>query len=177
MFLATLRTIRCFRGVLAAGFLAVACGKTKPRPSADVLPSAPSIASAGQPKADFHPNDKARIEIKAALKRGPAFVVRADSEQVRLADIGSGEAIRWADIRRISILTTNEGPEVTDVFINLEGESSRLIIPQDARENDMFIGMLLKIQGFDLGAFTKAMGSAENAEFQCWSGSSVSFRP
>jgi hypothetical protein len=116
-------------------------------------------------------------EIPGPLKRGSDFKVVANREKVSL--IGGPlptQSMAWSDVRRISIITTADRPQQTDVFVNLEGERARVLIPQDSDEHQAFIDLLVKVVDFDLKNFARAMGSAEPAEFQCWAGSSVAFR-
>lgn len=115
--------------------------------------------------------------IRQELKHGPAFEVATDRESVNLqGPDNSRTTVQWSELRQILIVTTDEGPRLTDVFIFLEGADSVLVIPQDARGNEGLVALLVNIVDFDLRAFTRAMGSAEDAEFECWRGSKVEFR-
>jgi hypothetical protein len=157
--------------VLAAGV-----GCKKPGAQDDTRHSTDGTATRATAPMGSEPRGASHA-IRDELKNGPAFTVASDRERVRLhGDTGSDETMRWTEVRKISILTTDEGPQLSDVFINLEAENSKLVIPQDARDNDAFIASLLKIDGFDISAFTKAITSTENAEFTCWTGRGVSFR-
>jgi hypothetical protein len=88
---------------------------------------------------------------------------------------GARESIRWSEVHRISVITTDEGPRLSDVFFALENDRTRLLVPQDARGNEELVELLVSIEGFDLEAFARAMGSAENAELECWKGDTVTF--
>jgi hypothetical protein len=115
--------------------------------------------------------------IAAELKHGPSTRVIADRMQVTLQlPSGERETIHWSEIHRIAIITTDEGPRMTDVFIVLESRGTRLLVPQDAQGNEGLVSLLVSIEGFDHETFINAMGSAENSEFTCWTGWKVSFR-
>jgi len=115
--------------------------------------------------------------VTGALKRGWTFTLTTDAERVRLrGDDGSDATIAWAGVRRIAVVTTDEGPQSSDVFVRLEAPDATLVVPTDARNNEAFVDQLLEIEGFDVASFTKAMTSAELAEFPCWAGAQVVFR-
>lgn len=134
----------------------------------------PSLPSTGDENAiKPTPNPIVRNE----LKDGPASHVAADRQLVTLRSAsGKTEVVRWSDLRQISVITTDEGPRLTDVFIVLEGPTSRLVIPHDAKGNEGFVSLLVTIDGFDHLTFARAMGSADNAEFVCWTGAGARFR-
>src|SRR5437763_6444124 len=73
------------------------------------------------------------IVIRSELETGPANTVTADREHVTLrSPSGRVETIAWSDVRRITVVTTDKGPRLTDVFIVLDGATAQLIVPQDA---------------------------------------------
>jgi hypothetical protein len=115
--------------------------------------------------------------IASALKRGWTFTLTTDAERVHLrGDDGSDATMAWAGVRRIAVVTTDEGPQSSDVFVRLESPEANLVVPTDARNNEAFVHQLVDIEGFDVASFLKAMTSAERAEFPCWEGAQVVFR-
>jgi hypothetical protein len=115
-------------------------------------------------------------QISSDLKRGPSFEVEANADTVSLRNPdASSRTLAWSDVRRILVVTTDEGPQLTDVFFILEGAGAALVIPQDAKGNETLVDWLVRVKGFDHMAFVKAMGSSDNAELECWSGTKVVF--
>jgi hypothetical protein len=124
------------------------------------------------------PTKSRASQISSELKRGPLFEVRANADAVSLRGRdGSYRVLAWLDVERIFVVTTDEGPRLTDVFFFLEGPSAPLVVPQDAKGNETLVDLLVRVKGFDHSAFVKAMGSSDNAEFECWSGTKVAFGP
>src|SRR5437868_1958476 len=89
------------------------------------------------------------VVIRAELETGPANTVTGDRGHVTLrSPSGRVETIGWSDVRRITVVTTDKGPRLTDVFIVLDGATDRLIVPQDAVGNEGFVDLLTHIDGF-----------------------------
>lgn len=78
------------------------------------------------------------------------------------------EQITWADIAEISVITTDEGPFVPDVWLILMGKDCSCSIPQGAPKFDEIYDIVSKYDGFDFEEFIKAMGSSDNAKFNVW---------
>jgi hypothetical protein len=81
---------------------------------------------------------------------------------------GLVETLRWADLRSVTILTTDQGPRVDDVFWVLEGEATGCVVPSESAGMDRLLVRLQQLPGFDNDAVIRAMGSADDAEFPCW---------
>jgi hypothetical protein len=124
------------------------------------------------------PSSQSSLRIEPVLEDGPSNRVIADEHRVIL-EVANGrrDELLWQDVRRISVVTTDRGPRFTDVFFVLDSSSSRLVVPQDAVGNEALVVLLTRIKGFDHHSFIEAMGSSDNAEFSCWSGSAPRFRP
>jgi hypothetical protein len=80
------------------------------------------------------------------------------------------EKVRRDDLQEVTILTTDHGPFVEDVFFLLIGpdEKSGCVIPQEAQGSEQLLTRLQKLPGFDDEAVCKAMISTSNAKFLCW---------
>ncbi|MCE1244173.1 hypothetical protein [Oryzomicrobium sp.] len=96
-------------------------------------------------------------------------VVTFDEEKiVSTMPDGRQEVVRWDDLVEISIVTTDEGPFVDDVFWVLSGSSSGCLAPSEAEGTKELLLKLQQLPGFDNEAVIRAMGSASNAKFLCW---------
>jgi hypothetical protein len=80
---------------------------------------------------------------------------------------GSIEAVRWADLIEVRIITTADGPLAEDVFWVLVGPGQAGCVVAGE-----FAGPLLpylqKLPNFDNDAVIRAMSSTDQAEFLCW---------
>lgn len=77
------------------------------------------------------------------------------------------QKLAWQELRRVKVLTTDEGPFGTDFYFVLEGEGDKkLVIGQD--EAGALLGRLQELPGFNNEAFIDACGSTATAEFLCW---------
>lgn len=82
------------------------------------------------------------------------------------------EGVRWDQLVKISIMTTDEGPFVEDFFWLLQAaDGSGAAIGQGQASEIDLLGRLQRLPRFDNVAVIKASGSCENAEFVCWEGS------
>jgi hypothetical protein len=82
---------------------------------------------------------------------------------------GKSEGLAWADLIRVSVLTTDEGPFVEDVYFLLESADGKgCAVPQEADHDSKLLEFLQKLPGFDNEQFIRSMTSAENARFICW---------
>jgi hypothetical protein len=81
---------------------------------------------------------------------------------------GKVERVRWDDLQKVEIVTTDEGPFVPDVFWVLHGTDTGCVIPQGATGEGPFLDRMHALPGFDNGAMIQAMTSVENRRFLCW---------
>ncbi|MHA1379138.1 MAG: tetratricopeptide repeat protein [Candidatus Helarchaeota archaeon] len=73
----------------------------------------------------------------------------------------------FKDLKRISIITTSQGPLIPDVFWLIEGKDEIAIFPSEGNDSNL----LTKAQAlprFDNDAVIKAMSSTEDDFFVCW---------
>ena len=78
------------------------------------------------------------------------------------------EAVVWDDLQKVTIMTTDDGPFVEDVFFVLYGSDSGCVIPQGAQRSGALLERLQQLPGFDNEAIVQAMSCATNNEFLCW---------
>ncbi len=76
--------------------------------------------------------------------------------------------MRWDAITEVSIVTTDSGPFLPDVFWRFRSEKEEVIFPQMALGEKEVLGRVTKLEGFDFERFNRAMTSAQNAEFIVW---------
>jgi hypothetical protein len=81
---------------------------------------------------------------------------------------GMREAIRWDQLTRVLIRTTDKGPFEDDVFFVLETALGTLIVPQMAPGSAELLRGFHHLPGFDYEAAIQAMACTDNREFPCW---------
>ena len=93
-----------------------------------------------------------------------------DDAVTRIRPDGIQEMIRWDEIYEISIVTTDEGPWMEDVFFLLTAQDGKsgCAVPQLSEGSQQLLERLQKLPGFDNEAVVQAMGSTLNARFVCW---------
>jgi hypothetical protein len=112
-----------------------------------------------------------RITATAAVPREAFSTVTFDNEGVtRTLPDGRSEVVTWMDLKTITIVTTDQGPFVDDVFWVLagSGNGSGCILPSEAQGMKELLPRLQALPGFDNKAAIAAMASAQNANFVCW---------
>ncbi len=83
--------------------------------------------------------------------------------------------IPWNAVRRIQLLTTDEGPWSEDVWwlFYLAGADEPVVVPHGAQGNEKVFDVLEKhFSGANMEAVIKAMGSTSNAKFDVWAADS-----
>ena len=94
--------------------------------------------------------------------------IQVDDLGVSRISGGIRESVTWADLRRVTILTTDEGPLIEDVFWLLEGSSGGVAVPGSDPEVKSIMSHLERMPGYLPEAVVQAMGSVENARFIVW---------
>lgn len=79
------------------------------------------------------------------------------------------QIINWNEITEIRIRTTDEGPLLPDVWLELIGANTYCKIPQGNKSFDDLFERVSKWDGFDFDKYIESMGSTDNAVFQVWS--------
>lgn len=99
---------------------------------------------------------------------GPG-VVELDEGRLTYFGPQGGGAVDLADLVRIDILTTKEGPGAQDLFwIFHQHNGAPLILPGDAEGVEIIFDALASLSGVDYAAVTRAAGSTDLAEFTIW---------
>lgn len=104
--------------------------------------------------------------------RPPTSVTEIDEQGVRRMYAGKLlEGVRWDDLVKVSIMTTDEGPFVEDFFWLLQAaDGSGAAIGQEQASEIDLLGRLQRLPRFDNVAVIEASGCCENREFVCWEG-------
>ena len=84
-------------------------------------------------------------------------------------DLGSGqsEQVRRDELKRVEIMTTDEGPFVEDVFWLLDAGDHGCVIPGEF--GNQILDHIGDCPGIDHEAVIKAMGCTEDDRFVVWS--------
>ena len=81
----------------------------------------------------------------------------------------SREAIRWEDVRCVSVVTTSDGPWRPEMWLLFEGPASGCSIPTEAEGFDQLWDQLsARFSGFDFKPFIEACGKTTDARHICW---------
>lgn len=97
------------------------------------------------------------------------FVVRlSDTEVTCERPDGKVERVGWADLQKVEVVTTSDGPFAPDVFWVLHGTDGGCAVPQGATGDSELLERLQALPGFDNHAFIEAMSSASDRRFLCW---------
>lgn len=103
-------------------------------------------------------------------KRPNNTVVFDEEVVIRTLPDGSTESVRWDDLQRVAIQTTDQGPGIEDVWWILFGAEGGCLVPQGADgTQDLLEGMQERLPGFDNQTICEAMGCTHNAVFEVWS--------
>ncbi len=81
---------------------------------------------------------------------------------------GTMESVKWDELKKITIVTTDQGPYLEDVFFVLEGEKGGTIVSQEWATKISLLEKISKLPGFANEAVISAMGCTENNSFLCW---------
>jgi hypothetical protein len=116
----------------------------------------------------LHP-ERYGAEPRAPLEPEGRFVVRlSDAEIVCERPGGKVERVRWADLQKVEVVTTGDGPFAPDVFWVLHGTDGGCAVPQGATGDSQLLARLQALPGFDNNAFIEAMSSTSDRRFLCW---------
>jgi predicted metal-dependent HD superfamily phosphohydrolase len=112
-------------------------------------------------------NGEAALAALAAPSGGRA--VSFDEDAVWTTERGRlVETVPWADVERVLVLTTDEGPFVEDVFVVLVGGERGVVAGQGDEGARALLDRLLALPGFDHARFVTAMECTSNARFEVW---------
>jgi hypothetical protein len=119
----------------------------------------------------LHARDSRRYasEPRAHLAPESRFIVRlSDREVICERPDGKVERVNWADLQKVEVVTTDDGPFALDVFWVLHGTDGGCAVPQGATGDSQLLERLQALPGFDNGAFIEAMSSTSDRRFLCW---------
>lgn len=106
---------------------------------------------------------------KPALQPEASYRVAVDDATV-ICTTPRGEmnTVAFAELERVVIRTTDEGPIAPDVFWMLTGAGRTCVVPQGATGEEALIDRFGNLPGFRFEAMIAATSCAENQEFECW---------
>lgn len=114
---------------------------------------------------------RGELPFKSYQSDSPA-TVEFDDLQVR-CDWPEDEStsMRWDEISTVTLVTTDEGPWIEDVYWILEdGNADQIVIPHGASGHEEFLAeMQRRFPGFNDDAVIQAMGTTSNDTFLVWS--------
>jgi hypothetical protein len=87
-----------------------------------------------------------------------------------IEDEGKEIEIKYTDLARVTIETTDQGPWIPDCFWVMKTESGREVVIESGTPDAMvLLGAFQKaLPGFDNGAVIKAMASTDYNSFLAW---------
>jgi hypothetical protein len=92
----------------------------------------------------------------------------SDSEVVCKRPDGKVERVAWADLQKVEVVTTGDGPFAPDVFWVLHGTDGGCAVAQGATGDSQLLERLEALPGLDNYAFIEAMSSTSNSRFLYW---------
>ncbi len=102
------------------------------------------------------------------FNRKSEVVTMTEEEITRILPNGQSESVRFDDLMEVSIITTDQGPFVEDVFFVLRGHSGGTIIGHDWACRLKLLDRIAPLPKFDLEETIRAMGCCENKVFVLW---------
>jgi hypothetical protein len=81
---------------------------------------------------------------------------------------GEVSRIKWEELQRVEIQTTDTGPFTEDVFCHLTSPVGTMMIPQGATGEPALGEHLRALPNFDRAAFIAAMRTTQNQVWLCW---------
>lgn len=103
---------------------------------------------------------------------GGPVSVEFDEDEIRCEWPKDGLfSMLWSELSDASLITTDDGPWIEDVYWHLQDEAGQsMIVPQGALGHEEFLAELQRrLPGFKNDAVIAAMGSTSNATFHVWS--------
>lgn len=106
-----------------------------------------------------------------AMMKGKREKVEFDANGIRrLMTTGQIEAIRWDELDEIRIVTTDEGPDLDDVYWQLANRdlTKGCLVSNSAEGFQVLLRRIQQLPKFDNLEAARAMGSVTNDEFVVW---------
>ena len=121
------------------------------------------------PRREVHLERSPSPSGSRALEPESGFIVRlSDTGIVCERPDGKVERVDWADLQKVEVVTTSEGPFEPDVFWVLHGTQGGCAVPQGATGDRPLLERLQALPGFNNGAVIEAMSSTSDRRFLCW---------
>jgi len=112
---------------------------------------------------------KRKLRERSETNRTRDRVVFDEEGVMRTMANGQVEGVRWDDLVRVEIMTTDQGPFVDDVFWLLSAEDHGCAVPSESEGMLALLERLQELPGFDDEAVIRAMGCTDNEFFEVWS--------
>lgn len=106
---------------------------------------------------------------RARRPSAQSVTIEVDDEGARRVYLGeTTHRVRWAELEHVAIRTTADGPYAEDVFWILIGSrGTGFVVPSGIASSEL-VARLQRLPGFDNQAVVRAMGSIDDAVFECW---------
>jgi hypothetical protein len=109
------------------------------------------------------------LSLFSKQKNPPNKTVIFDADGVtRTMPDGRIESITWDELQEVKIVTTDEGPNVDDVFWVLSGNGKGCTVPSESVGMKELLNRLQTLPGFNNAAVIQAMGCTQKEKFICW---------
>lgn len=111
--------------------------------------------------------------LKSLAKPRLTENVKVNNEElIREISDGTIERVRWEDLKSVTIVTTDQGPFLEDVFFVFETKDAGVVISQEWSVKLKLLDHIeKKLEGVDNEQFIAAMGCTDNARFTIWDAS------
>lgn len=108
--------------------------------------------------------------FKSLAKPKPTENIFANEDEiVREISDGTIERVCWKDLRKVTIVTTDGGPWLEDVFFVFESHDTGVVIAQEWEQKLGLLDLMKKkLSGIDYEQMIAAMGCTDNARFPIW---------
>jgi len=90
---------------------------------------------------------------------------------------GTNESVKWDDLRKVEILTTDEGPYAPDVFWVLCGSTGGCVVPWGATGEKELMDRLQALPGFRSDAIVNAASLTTCNQLLCWDSAEADAEP
>ena len=110
-----------------------------------------------------------QLERKKVRNPEDDYVIVLTDESIEVMNPdGTKASVRWDDIQTITLMTTDQGPFLPDVWFELNGTEGRCLFPQGAPLSDEAYQRISQFDGFDFEVFINAMSVTDNALHLLW---------
>ncbi len=92
-----------------------------------------------------------------------------EEELMREISDGTIERVLWKDLQKVTIVTTDQGPWLEDVFFIFESKDAGVVVAQEWEQKLGLLDLMKKkLDGIDYEQMIAAMGCTDNARFPIW---------